>query len=209
VAPGSHEYALKTNGVVRWDVFLPTWRAHFTFPQNGPKGSEGRAYFVDYQGVRFVMLDAQRALKEQSAWLEKVLAENPNKWTVAAMHEPVYSIAKDRDGHFTRDAFMPLFDKYSVDLVLTGHDHGYARSKKLRNGKVVGDNEKGTVYVVSLCGPRGYDHNPQYDDLMVKTGTQHQLFQVISFHDQKLTYKSFTVTGVLFDSFELSKDSKR
>ncbi len=207
VAPGSHEYALKTKGVVRWDVFLPTWRAHFTFPQNGPKGSEGRVYYVDYQGVRFIMLDAQMALKEQSVWLEKVLATNPNKWTVAAMHEPVFSIAKGRDGRFTRDAFMSLFDKYSVDLVLTGHDHGYARSKKLRNGKIVGDNEKGTVYVVSVCGPRGYDHNPKYDSLMVKTGTQHQLFQVISFRDNKLIYKSYTVTGTLFDSFESEKQA--
>jgi acid phosphatase type 7 len=168
VAPGSHEYALKTNGVVRWDYFLPTWRAHFTFPQNGPKGSEGKAYYVDYQGVRFVILDAQAALKEQSVWLDKVLATNPNKWTVAAFHEPVFSIAKGRDERHTRDAFYPLLDKYSVDLVLTGHDHGYARSKKLSNGKIVADNEKGTVYVVSLCGPRGYDHNPKYDSLMVK-----------------------------------------
>jgi 3',5'-cyclic AMP phosphodiesterase CpdA len=208
LAPGSHEYALKTKGVVRWDVFLPTWRAHFTLPQNGPKGLEGRAYYVDYQGVRFVMLDAQSGLKEQSIWLDKVLAENSNKWTVAAMHEPAFSIAQDRDSHDTRNAFMPLFDKYSVDLVLSGHDHGYARSKKLRYGKIVGDNEKGTVYVVSISGPRGYDHNPKYDALMVKTATEHQLFQVISFKDNKLIYKSYTVTGALFDSFEANLQVK-
>ena len=205
IAPGSHEYALKTKNVVRWDYFLPTWRAHFTLPQNGPKGSEGKAYYVDYQGVRFVILDAQMALKEQSEWLDKVLATNPNKWTVAAFHEPVFSIAKGRDERHTRDAFYPLLDKYSVDLVLTGHDHGYARSKKLSNGKIVADNEKGTVYVVSVCGPRGYDHNPKYDSLMVKTAIHHQLFQAISFRDNKLIYKSYAVTGELFDSFELEK----
>jgi 3',5'-cyclic AMP phosphodiesterase CpdA len=145
------------------------------------------------------------ALKEQTAWLENVLATNPNKWTVAAFHEPIFSIAKGRDERHTRDAFYPLLDKYSVDLVLTGHDHGYARSKKLSNGKIVADNEKGTVYVVSVCGPRGYDHNPKYDSLMVKTAIHHQLFQVISFRDNKLIYKSYTVTGELFDSFELEK----
>jgi acid phosphatase type 7 len=137
--------------------------------------------------------------------LDKVLATNPNKWTVVAFHEPVYSIAKCRDEHNTRNAFLPLLDKYSVDLVLTGHDHGYARSKRLRNGKIVGDNEKGTVYVVSLCGPRGYDHNPKYDDLMVKTAVHHQLFQVISFRENKLIYKSYTAAGELFDSFESEK----
>ena len=209
LAPGSHEYALKTGRRVQWDVFSPTWKAHFTLPGNGPKGLEGRAYYVDYQGVRFIVLDAQYAREEQSKWLDGVLANNPNKWTVAAFHEPVFSIAKDRDEYHTRDAFMPLIDKYSVDLVLTGHDHGYARSKKLRNGKVVGDNEPGTVYVVSVSGPKGYEHNPKYDYLMQKTGTQHQLFQVISFQDNELVYKSYTVTGTMYDSFELQKDAKR
>lgn len=209
IAPGSHEYALKTRGVVRWDMFTPMWRAQFTFPENGPKGLEGRAYYVDYQGVRFIILDAQMALKDQSDWLEKVLATNPNKWTIAAMHEPVFSIAQDRDSRDTRNAFMPLFDKYSVDLVLTGHDHGYARSKKLKNGKVVGDTGGGTVYVVSVCGPKGYEHDPKYDALMQKTGTQLQLFQVISFQGNKLVYKSFTATGKLNDSFELVKDRNR
>jgi 3',5'-cyclic AMP phosphodiesterase CpdA len=207
-APGSHEYALKTGNVVRWDYFLPTWKAHFTLPENGPKGLEGRVYFVDYQGVRFIILDAQFAREQQTEWLEGVLANNPNRWTIAAFHEPVYSIAKGRDEHNTRNAYLSLFDKYSVDLVLTGHDHGYARSKKLRNGTVVGDNEQGTVYVVSVCGPRGYEHNSKYDQLMVKTGTFTQLFQVISVSDKSLLYKSYTVTGKLYDSFELRKDSK-
>ncbi|MGB2868087.1 MAG: metallophosphoesterase family protein [Bacteroidota bacterium] len=205
VAPGSHEYALKTGSEVRWDVFCPTWNAHFTFPRNGPKGSEEKVYYIDYQGVRFVILDSQMALKEQSEWLESVLGTNPNKWTIAAFHEPVFSIAKDRDERHTRDAFMPLIDKYSVDLVLTGHDHGYARSKKLRGGRVVGENEHGTIYIVSVCGPKSYDHNPQYDSLMVKTGVHQQLFQVISMQGNRLMYKSYSVTGKLNDSFELEK----
>jgi 3',5'-cyclic AMP phosphodiesterase CpdA len=208
LAPGSHEYALKTGDEVRWDVFSPTWKAHFTLPENGPKGLEGRAYYVDYQGVRVVMLDAQTALKQQAAWLDSVLAKNPNKWTIAAMHEPVFSIAEDRDARDTRNAFMPLFDKYTVDLVLTGHDHGYARSKQLRNAKVVGAHERGTVYVVSLSGAKGYEHNPKYDGLMQKTGSHHQLYQVISILNHKLVFKSYTVTGALFDSFELVKSSK-
>jgi acid phosphatase type 7 len=155
--------------------------------------------------VRFVILDAQSAYKEQGEWLDKVLATNPNKWTIAAFHEPIFSIAKGRDERNTRNAFAALIDKYSVDLVLTGHDHGYARSKRLKNGKEVGDTEPGTVYVVSLAGPFGYDHNPNYDRLMVKTGVHKQLFQVISIRDNKLLFKSYTVTGKLNDSFELEK----
>jgi acid phosphatase type 7 len=208
LAPGSHEYALKTGDTVQWDVFLPTWKAHFTLPGNGPEGLEGRAYYTDYQGARFIVLDAQYRREEQSRWLDGVLANNPNRWTVVAFHEPVFSIAKDRDERNTRDAFMPLIDKYSVDVVLSGHDHGYARSRKLRNGKIAGEAERGTVYVVSVCGPQGYDHNPKYDRLMAKTGTYTQLFQVISLSNDALRFKAWTVTGKLYDFFELKKAAK-
>lgn len=205
LAPGSHEYALKTGENVQWDVFQPTWKAHFTLPANGPEGLEGRAYFVDCQGARFVMLDAQYRREDQARWLDGILANNPNRWTVLAFHEPVFSIAKGRDERHTRDAFMPLIDKYSVDLVLSGHDHGYARSRRLKNGKIAGEGERGTVYVVSVCGPQGYDHNPQYDSLMAKTGTYTQLFQVVSISHTALRFKAYTVTGKLYDSFELNK----
>src|SRR5512140_767081 len=195
MVPGSHEYAFKTGETVRWDSLTPLWKAHFTLPQNGPKGLEGCAYALDYQGVRFIMLDAQMELAEQTAWLEKVLADNTDKWTVAAFHEPVFSVAEDRDGHATRDAFMALFDKYHVDLVLTGHDHVYSRSHKLKNGKVVSDNESGTVYVTSLCGEKSYKASFHYKDLMQKIQGNLQLFQVISLDGNRLRYTSYTATG--------------
>ncbi len=203
--PGSHEYALKTKDTVRWDVLTPLWKAHFTLPGNGPKGMEERAYYFDYQGVRFVMLDAQMGLKEQSLWLDKVLADNPNHWTVAALHEPVFSVAEDRDGHETRNAFMPLFDRYGVDLVLAGHDHVYSRSHKLRNGKVVDDHERGTVYVTSVCGAKAYPVNPHYKDLMQVMGNEVQLYQVVSINSNRLTYRSCTATGRVYDAFDLTK----
>ena len=47
-----------------------------------------------------------------------------------------------------RREWMPLFDKYGVDLVLTGHDHIYARSKKIYNDEETTDRLKGTYYVI-------------------------------------------------------------
>ena len=105
----------------------------------------------------------------------------------------------------TRNAFMPLFDKYDVDLVLAGHDHVYSRSHKLRNGIVVSDTEKGTVYIVSVSGSKAYPLSLKYKDLMVTIGEKVQLFQTISVDGNTLSYKSHTVTGVLYDSFELKK----
>jgi hypothetical protein len=162
-------------------------------------------YFVDYQGVRFVMLNGNEKLEQQAKWLDNILAQKPQRWTIVSIHQPFYSTAKDRNNPHLRKLFIPIFDKYSVDLVLQGHDHTYGRTYKLRNGIKVGDDEKGTVYVVTVSGPKIYSINENFKDLMVKLGTGRQLFQVISINNGVLNYKSFTVTGQLYDSFELKK----
>jgi 3',5'-cyclic AMP phosphodiesterase CpdA len=122
-----------------------------------------------------------------------------------AIHQPFYSTAKDRDNLNLRKLYIPIFDKYSVDLVLQGHDHTYGRTYKMRNGIKVDDGEKGTVYVVSVSGPKIYSINQKSKDLMVKMGTGRQLFQVIGIDQNRLTYESYTATGELYDSFELEK----
>lgn len=207
---------LKEKGIIVWDSQGRKQRSgsvstmfleHFTLPENGLPGYEETSYYVDYQGVRFIMINVfnEKKLKEQVAWVEKLLVNNPNKWTVISFHKPFYSAGRDRDNQGTRNAFLPIFDKYNVDLVLTGHDHAYARSYKLKNGARVADNEKGTVYVVSVSGPKMYSVNSNYDHIMAKTGGNVQLFQVISIDGEELSYKSYTVTGSLYDSFNLLK----
>ena len=206
MVPGNHDHlARKVNGKkVRTDT-LPLWRAQFTLPENGIPGLEESSFTVDYQGVRFVMINSNYRLEEQAAWLENLLAHNPNRWTIVSFHHPLYSAGRERDDRDTRKAFRPLFDKYGVDLVLQGHDHTYARSHKLKNDAVVGEQEQGTVYVVTSCGPKFYVYNPLYKDLMAKTGENLQMFQVISIDGAALTFRAYTAAGVLYDAFELRK----
>jgi hypothetical protein len=151
------------------------------------------------------MISSSNDLPEQAQWVETALANNPNRWTVAAFHHPFYSSGRNRDGRTTRDAFQDLFERYGVDLVLQGHDHTYARSKKLMGGKIVGEDEKGIVYVVSSCGPKNYVLQPLYKDLMASMGENQQLYQVISVEGNTLQFKAVTAVGTVFDSFELRK----
>jgi hypothetical protein len=92
-----------------------------------------------------------------------------------------------------------------VDLVLQGHDHTYARTFKLREGRVVPVDEKGTVFVVSVSGPKAYALNTQYKDLMAKMGDKISSFQVISVEANKLSFTAYTAAGAVYDSFELRK----
>jgi acid phosphatase type 7 len=215
LVPGNHEYKKNLDIPPPVEVNKPVsleqkglsrlWQPQFTLPRNGPKGLEESAYYLDYQGVRFVMLNGTEKLEEQAKWLKKILEKDTQPWTVVAIHQPFYSTGEDRDNPYNRSLFVKIFDKYSVDLVLQGHDHTYGRTYKLRNGAKQDDNARGTVYVVSVTGTKQYDPNKRYESLMAKMGTRKQLFQVISIEKTRLRYESYTVTGELFDSFELRK----
>ena len=58
----------------------------------------------------------------QAQWLDTVLAENPNRWTLVTHHHPIYSGSEGRDNPEMRDAWQPIYDKHHVDLVLAGHE---------------------------------------------------------------------------------------
>jgi 3',5'-cyclic AMP phosphodiesterase CpdA len=74
----------------------------------------------------------------QKAWLEQELsasrADKAIDWVVVCMHQVAISTADHFNGAdlAIREEWLPLFDKYSVDLVVCGHEHHYERSHPLR-----------------------------------------------------------------------------
>lgn len=196
---GNHEYGSTPRRLT------PLYRPQFTLPLNGPQGVAESAYFFDYQGVRIVMLNSNELIAEQARWLDSVLTVKPQRWTILAMHHPIYPIASNRDYTELRQAFLPVIERHSVDLVLAGHDHAYARSFKLHNGQKVATDQKGTVYYVSVCGPKQYQLESKYLDLYARTATNQQLFQVVNVSHEKLHIQTFDVTGKLVDELTLRK----
>jgi len=200
-SPGNHEYG--SLDPKRPKGLSPQWRPQFALPANGPAGLEETCYFVDYQGVRIVSLNTEEKQQEQVEWLDKVLSQNPNRWTVLTFHKPMYSAAKSRDNKELRGMWLPVIEKHKVDLVLQGHDHTYARSKNLRSGVNVRDGESGTVYVVSVSGPKMYDLNRE--QWMQRAAEDTQLYQIITVDGDAVRYEARTVTGEIYDAFELRK----
>src|SRR5262249_6239157 len=74
----------------------------------------------------------------QKAWLEKELAaardDRDIDWIVVCMHQVAISTADMFNGADLgiREEWVPLFDKYGVDLVVCGHEHHYERSHPIR-----------------------------------------------------------------------------
>ncbi len=188
--PGNHEYRDNDKGSSH---VTRHWRAEFTLPENGPDELAEYAYYTDIQGLRMISLASNEKTAEQTAWLAKVLSDNPNKWTVVTFHHPIFSPAKGRSQEKLRAAWMPVFEKYKVDLVLNGHDHTYGRTGV----------EGATVYLTSVSGSKMYELSKQ--PWMHRGAENTQLFQVISINGDKLTVEARTATGSLYDKFELIK----
>jgi len=219
--PGNHEYKSAANILGH---HLPTlsdhWKPQFTLPEHGPPGLEETVYFLDYQGVRIVSLNSNERHADQVLWLESVLRDNPGKWCIVTFHHPIYSSAKQRDNAAQREAWQPLFDKYSVDLVLQGHDHTYARSgletfrgtiepspkkDQITGADAAKYDSAGTVYVVSVSGPKMYDLGRPLRPEFQRVAEDTQLFQIISIEGDQLQYVARTATGQLYDAFRLKK----
>jgi hypothetical protein len=122
---------------------------------------------VAYQdgGNSYVRGDSEGA---QKAWLEKELSavhgDHDVDWIVVCMHQVAVSTADKFNGADLgiREEWVPLFDKYGVDLVVCGHEHHYERSHPIRGREEnatltpvpaatatdVIDTTKGTVHMV-------------------------------------------------------------
>ncbi|MCW5937166.1 MAG: metallophosphoesterase family protein [Fimbriimonadaceae bacterium] len=197
--PGNHEYGKAADG----KRLTPLWTPQFAFPANGPAGLEGSCYYVDFQGCRVVSLNSNEKVEEQAVWLDRVLAENPNRWTFVTFHHPVYSTAVGRDNPKVRGQWQPIFQEHKVDLVLQGHDHTYGR-RNVPTGANVRDGA-GVVYVVSVAGPKMYRLGETALNDMKRVAEYTQLYQVVKVEYDKLRFESRTATGELYDAFELRR----
>jgi hypothetical protein len=205
--PDNHEYRRKTENEKESEL-ASFWNNMFAYPDNAPGSLKQMGnYYFDYQNTRFIMLNNKDLLDPGQTshylqWIESLLQNNPMKWTVVAQHQPVVPIALHRKKSKFYDMVFPLYEKYGVDLVLTGHDHGYSRGGIGLNGKTE-KKIKGPVYIVSIAGSGMYTlgYEPWYDRL----GSDVQLFQHIEMGDRVLSYKAYTATGRLYDAFTIKK----
>lgn len=205
MTPGNHEFSKNPA------TLTPHWNAQFNLPANGPQGLEETTYEVNFPELKIISLDGEQIdespsyREAQMVWLRGVLANNPRKWTVVTFHYPVYATAPDRYHDKMVDYIRPILQEFNVDLAVQGHDHAYARGRAFeQDGKM--DYKKGTVYVVSVAGPKMYE--VKADDWMDRKAYGTQMYQWIQVKENILTFRTYTALGELYDSFEIRKNSE-
>ena len=178
----------------------------FALPRTGPPGLEPeRAYAFDYGQARFVVLDSNLEPAAQVPWLEQQLASSRAAWKFVAYHHPAYSSAVGRDNAAVRQHWVPLFDKYHVDLVLQGHDHAYLRTYPLKAGQRVASPAEGTVYLVSVSGTKFYPQDGRdYTELGMTNVATYQVLD-IQVSGDRLLYRAIDADGAIRDRFVIEK----
>ncbi len=105
---------------------------------------EGKEYYRFTKGnVAFYALNSNYMDKIQVKWLDDELAKDTSEWKITFHHHPPYSSGgKHGSDKSLRKVVEPIFVKYGVNAVFTGHDHFYERIKP----------QKGIYYFVSGAG---------------------------------------------------------
>lgn len=178
------------------------YRELFSYPMNGPEGVEKeQTYSFRYKNALFLMLDATSSIDAQTKWIEEQLAGSDAEWKFAMFHFPPYS----SDGGYPeiRRKWCPLFDKYHVDIVMSGHVHSYMRTKPMNDGDPVSSPSGGTIYLISIGMP---DNKPveklPYTDAQI---SGEMLYQKIKIDGNKLDYKALNIDGVVRDQMLIEK----
>ncbi len=83
--------------------------------------------------VEFFAIDSTYLDREQLAWLDKRLARSTADWKICFLHHPMYTSGRYRLASLAqRAALESLFVTHKVNVVFSGHEHIYQRSRLQR-----------------------------------------------------------------------------
>ena len=219
---GNHEmYTLD------WKMREPyAYLNYFAVPPNGNETFNRRYYSYDFGDVHYVVLDTMLYESNhednhdthhpdlydvQIQWLRQDLTANTKKWSVVLMHRDPFQYAFDRPGAnravgFDDEGvlFMPIFDEFNVDLVLSAHLHSYRNRGHVRNFE---RDASGPLYI--LTGIAGDARRPKWKqhplDVYVAPDRDKNNYMTMTVTPNKLIVKAFLPDGTQLDESVIEK----
>lgn len=256
-APGNHDYQDEpyASEIAQRSGEIAYYQ-NFSMPSKGESGglpsSTSAFYSYDIGNIHFLSLDSHGSQESgkrlfdttgaEVAWVKQDLEANKNKgWIVVYWHHPPYSMGShnsDTESQMVkiRENFVPILERYGVDLVLCGHSHSYERSKLMQghygleatfsaekhllstssgfyDGSanscpyIKDQTGKGTIYVVSGSASR-VDHNQATypHDALPYSNTTNVGATILEVEGNRLDLKWICEDGVIRDHFTMMKD---
>lgn len=134
----------------------------------------GNAFYSFQHGyIHFIVLSSysdSRRGSPQYEWLYEELQFNVNRtltpWLIVSFHSPLYTTF---NGHVNesqsvtmKESMEPLFNEYGVNLIVSGHDHGYMRTHPLLANGTIDESGKAPIYLSLGAGGNREQHSRGY-----------------------------------------------
>src|SRR5262245_5282262 len=157
-----------------------------------PFNMGGKRYFTFVKkNVRFFVLDSNQIDPKQHAWFDEVLQQSDELWRICFFHHPIYSDGGRHGSDVSlRVILEPLFIKYGVDVVFSGHDHVYERLKP----------QKGITYFVSGSGGQLRMGDVRPSGLTAAYFDQDQSFMLVEVAGDEMFFEAVSRSGATVDS---------
>ncbi len=154
-ALGNHENNMGDDGSIAQTVYQMPDKKYFS---------------VEYDNVYVanISYNSINGYREALEWLVEDAGKSTAKWKLLAMHQPTYYTNSTATDNLGMDELMPSYlERAGINIVFTGHDHSYARTAALVNGKrsesYSAENEtcnRGDGIVYYICGSSGEKSYP-------------------------------------------------
>lgn len=212
---------------LNWKVRRPeAYMKLFNLPQNGYAQYPNRFYSFTVGDVHFVVLDTvfsemkdlePNLEQDEIQWFRKDMEQNRQKWNIVVMHkDPLRYAFNPATGRTGRDegieqegkVWMPLFDEYGIDLVLSAHIHTYRNRGHIRDFR---HNPDGPLYILTgVAGdvryPGLWKQHPLDEYVAPQPETDNYL--VMTKTDDELQLQAFLPDGTLLDTATMEKKAQ-
>ena len=197
--------------------------------ENGMDDQFERLYENDLYDYRFVRGDTlfyaintnNKEYEKHIKGLERAIREQEPRWVIVTMHYSIFG-GKERGGdssvYEAREAYAQAFSDLNVDLVLSGHDHLYARTFYMEGaqsaGKDGGEKDAGEVLYVSggsATGSKFYERGGEDDPyLAFSQQTGESIITFVSVDASQIRIRACRVSdGEVIDQCAIGKEEGR
>ncbi len=158
-----------------------------------------RFYSYSKKNVKFFVLDSDYIDPKQLQWIEQELKNSRDDWKICYFHHPLYSDGGRHGSEVDlRVILEPVFLKYGVNVVYSGHDHIYERLKP----------QKGIYYFVSGSAGQLRKGDLSKSGMTAVGFDQDQTFMLNEIAGDNLHFQTITRTGKTIDSGMLHRQAK-
>lgn len=157
-----------------------------------PFNMGGKRYYSFKKGnAGFFALDSNYMDPTQLEWIEAQLQSSSSAWKICFFHHPLYSNGRAHGSSLDlRHLLQPIFVKYGVNVVFSGHDHVYERIKP----------QEGIYYFVEGSSGHLRYHNLRPSPEMAAGFDTDRAFMLVEIAGNNLYFQTISRTGKTVDS---------